>query len=206
MTLVLVGCAVVLTGFAARNQLRDTRPPLPEATVPSWREMAAVGHRRGPTSAPSVILEFADFQCTACERVRFSIDSVLARHPDDVALVYRHFPLRLTHPHSDAAANAAECAAAHGRFFEFATALFDEQNYIGRRAWSHFASRAGITDSTAFSACVDARTFASTVDRDAALADSIGVLGTPTLIINGRILAGAVSAAQIERALQANDQ
>lgn len=194
----LVVCALAVTALALRHQFRKPRNILEPRRLSHWTALAREGHWRGPTDAKVIIIEFADFQCTACERVRFAIDSVLARHPQ-VALVFRHYPLRMTHLDSDAAANAAECAGSQGRFFQFASKLFDRQNYIGKVPWRDFASESGVGDLDAFDRCVRANRFGRKVERDAAVGDSIGVFATPTLIVNGVVGTGAVTTRELER-------
>src|SRR4051812_5846626 len=99
-TVVLVACAAAMVGMAARRQFSKPASAVTDRTVPGWRQLAATGHRAGPPAAAVTMIEFSDYQCPSCERLRFAIDTVLANHPTDVALVYRHYPLRLTHAYS----------------------------------------------------------------------------------------------------------
>lgn len=140
--------------------------------------------------------------CPWCERVRFVLDTVRRRFPD-LALVYRHYPLRLTHPYSDAAAGASECAGEQGRFFEFAGALYNRQKDIGRLPWREFARVSGVPDTAQFDECIRSNRFQERVDRDAWVGDSLGIVGTPTLIVNGVVLTGAIAAQDLERQVQA---
>lgn len=193
-TVTMMVCALVLVGLAVRRQL-STRPApvLPARHFANWAHLAEGGHRRGTANTPVVIVEFADYQCPSCERARFSLDSLLRQRPSDVSLVYRHYPLKLSHRYSEEAANAAECAADQGRFNEFSKALFDSQAEIGQRTWAAFALRAGVADTTRFDRCVERRDFAKRVDADADAADEVGLVGTPTLVINGEVYDGSRS-------------
>ena len=206
MTFGLIAAAATMAGMAIRHYAAGPRVVSTTRSVEHWRMLAHDGHRRGPAAAPVTIVEFADFQCPSCERVRFSIDTVLTRHSADVALVYRHYPLRMTHPYSDAAANAAECAADQGRFFELATAMFDSQSRLGYVSWSSLGARSGVRDTARFNRCVTGKWHAANVERDAAVGDSIGLFGTPTLIINGKLLVGALSTSELEHEVDAARQ
>lgn len=197
-TALLLLCALAVTGMAAQRQLKA--PPEEEPrTVTGWEAYARDGHVQGPANAPVQIVEFADFQCQACERMRYPLDTIRARYPNDVAVTYRHYPLRLTHPHAVAAANAAECAGDESRFFQMHHVLFADQWRIGKRSWTSFAVQAGVRDTVAFSDCTKSMRYAERIERDAAMADSMGIAGTPTLIINGRVFIGAIRTGQLER-------
>lgn len=201
-TIVLVLCAVVMTGAVVRQQVRRPNDPMENRRIQRGDLLARDGHRRGGSSAEVTIVEFADFQCPSCALARHSIDSVLASHPAQVALVFRHYPLRMTHPFALDAANAAECAGAQGKFFEMSEVLYSGQWQFGQRAWSSYAAEAGVADTARFGACQDAKEFARQIERDATVADSINILGTPTIIVNNKMLVGAVSTLALEREIK----
>jgi protein-disulfide isomerase len=116
-----------------------------------------------------------------------------------VAVLYRHLPLDEIHPHARQAAVASECAAAQGRFGEYTTALFAQQDSIGAKPWARFAAEAGVRDAAAFDRCVaTARTMAN-VDRDARVARETKIEVTPTLVINGTLRPGALTEEELER-------
>jgi protein-disulfide isomerase len=90
---------------------------LGSAPVP---EPGPADHRRGPPDAP-LLIEYADFECPFCA----ALHERLADLP--VQLVFRHFPVRSSHPRAWAAACAAEAAAGQGRFWEMHDSLFGDQ-------------------------------------------------------------------------------
>lgn len=198
-TLVMVLCAVVMTGIVVRQQFRRPNDPMVNRRIERAELLARDGHRRRASSAEVTIVEFADFQCPSCALARHSLDSVLASHPAQVALVFRHYPLRMTHPFALDAANAAECAGAQGKFFEMSEVLYAGQWQFGQRSWSSYAAAAGVSDTARFSACQNAKQFARQIERDASAADSINIVGTPTIIVNNKMLVGAVSTIALER-------
>jgi protein-disulfide isomerase len=105
----------------------------------------------------------------------------------------------MTHQFAEAAANAAECAGQQGRFAEFANETFNHQSRIGRTPWVEFAAKSGVADTMAFNKCVTDRAFSQLIDRDVAAGDSLEIVGTPTMVINGTIVTGALTVSQLER-------
>ena len=114
---------------------------------------------------------------------------MLAEFPDKVQLVYRDFPLDF-HAGARPAAEAARCAGAMGRFWEYHDLLFVAQPEFSRDQLVGYAARLGL-DRTAFASCLDSGRFRSGVDADISEGRARGVRGTPTFFINGRRLVGA---------------
>lgn len=192
---VLVLCAVLITGLLVRRELMSPSAQAaerePGGTVSDWRAYADDGkHRAGPEGAPVTIVEFSDFQCPFCRVMAARLDSLRALHPREVAVVYRHYPLRI-HPHAVAAARASECAAEQGRFWEMHDALYRQQEAIGQLRWGRFAELAGVADSVAFERCVDRAEAHPAIRNDTIAGGRLGVTATPTLLINQYRITGA---------------
>jgi protein-disulfide isomerase len=200
-SVVLVLCAVLITATVVRREFFTRRPtagPV-ERDVPGWRRLAADGHSvLGRADAPVKIVTFSDFQCPFCAQVNAEVDRIRAQDTTRVAIVYRHFPLEALHPHAFAAAMAAECAGAQGRFEAYHDALFAAQAEIGTRSWRSFAESAGVPSLDAFDACVKDQRFAGVVRRDQAAGREIGVSGTPTFIFDGKMVVGLPGAEKLE--------
>jgi protein-disulfide isomerase len=195
----VVLCAIVLTGLVVRRELFPASPEHPaDRVVDDWREYAAEGRRSGRADAPVTIVVFSDFQCPACRQLADQLDSVRARHPRDVAVVYRHFPLTPVHPYAQAAALASECAGGQGRFEAFHDALFREQALVGIGGWRHFATAARVPDLDAFDRCVADPAPNPAIARDFQAGRKLGVTGTPTLLINERRVQGTPPLDELE--------
>lgn len=205
LTGVLVVCALVITAVVVRREFFGLPAPVAAALAEPretgrWDELAASdGHWEGPADAPVRIVEFSDFQCRFCARVQPTLEAVREKYGDRVAVAYRHFPLDAIHPHARAAGLAVECAGEQGRFKAYHDALFARQDSIGTTGWDAFAREAGVPDAAAFEACMAEGRWNDRVARHAALGESVGVDVTPTLIVNGRVLSGAVPQAELER-------
>ena len=83
---------------------------------------------KGPKDAKVTIVEYSDFQCPYCSRAFPTIEQVMKDYNGKVRLVYKHLPLISIHPHAQKAAEAAECAKAQGKFWEFHDKLFATQS------------------------------------------------------------------------------
>ena len=142
-------------------------------------------HIRGPDDAPVTLLEYGDFECSYCGQAERVVRELLASHGDDVRYVWRHLPLNDVHPNAQLAAEAAEAAAAQGKFWEMYDLLLDHQDELAPRDLARYANRLRL-DVERFRDELRQREHASRVSEDVASADESGVSGTPTFFINGR--------------------
>ena len=152
---------------------------LRSAPVP---ELAPHDHVRGP-AAGQLVIEYGDFECPYCARLSAQMPS------DDVRHVFRHFPVRSSHPRAWAAACAAEAAALQGRFWAMHDLLFSDQ---GRLEDPHLWQRAvdlGL-DLERFEADRRSQEVVGRVRRDFESGVRAGVVTTPTVFADGRMHAG----------------
>jgi protein-disulfide isomerase len=154
-------------------------------------EVATAGRpeRGGGAKAPVTIIEFSDYQCPFCKRAEQAIDKVMEVYGTKVRLVFRDFPLPM---HSDArpAAEAANCANAQGKFWEYHQKLFANQSALGEDKLKSYAEAVGL-DGAKFAQCLQEKPFRAAIDKDIADGAAVGVSGTPAFFINGRMLSGA---------------
>lgn len=154
-------------------------------------KLVASGNILGASTAPTKLIEFSDFQCPFCREFQQTMREFQSRHPNDVAVVYRQFPLPI-HAFAHEAAIASECAANEKRFPAFANLLFAEQDSLGSVPWTTFASRAGVQDTTRFKECMASAATAAEVDTDVAVGSRLGITGTPAIIVGDEMLIGAL--------------
>ena len=127
---------------------------------------------------------------------------VLARYPEQVRLIHRHFPLDNIHPYARPAAEAAMCADEQGRFWEYHDAIFARSGRLTDESVAEIGSELGL-DLEAFGTCVEERRYAEFVSDDMEAGRSAGVTGTPAFFINGIPLKGARDADQLSRVIEA---
>ncbi len=143
---------------------------------------------RGPETAPVTIIEFSDYECPFCKRAEPTVAQVLKTYGDKVRFVYRHYPLEF-HAKARPAAEAAACAAAQGKFWEYHDKVFASDD-LGETKLKAIAGELGL-DQAKFDACLANHERKSEVDQDMADASAVGVTGTPAFFINGRMISGA---------------
>jgi protein-disulfide isomerase len=160
----------------------DLRPPVVEVSE-GGRES-----RGGGKDAPVTIIEFSDYQCPFCKRAEPTVQQVLSTYGDKVRFVYRDYPLPF---HKDAlpASEAAHCAAAQGKFWPYHDKLMASKD-VGQDKLDQFAGEVGL-DKAKFDKCVKDKKYAADIERDVKDGGEVGVNGTPTFFINGRMLDGA---------------
>ena len=181
---------IILAAAAAGAAFKGLRsgwlrpdPPRPVPTyVAGWEELLQIGSRSGPSDAQVDIVEFVDFQCPYCRDAHETLNKVLSKYPDQVALTLVHFPLDY-HPYAASAANAYECAREQDDHRAFADRMFTSQDSIGVSPWLWFASPQ--VDSAQFMACLDRAPADEMVQEALVAARKYSVSATPTILIGG---------------------
>src|SRR4051812_47478292 len=92
--------------------------------------VGARDHAQGPADAPVTLVEYGDYECPHCGRAYPIIKEVQRRLGLKLRFIFRNFPLSESHPHAQQAAEAAEAAAAPGRFWEMHDMLYEHQQAL----------------------------------------------------------------------------
>lgn len=205
-TIMLTVCAMLVTGLVVRRELFP--PPSPAQTpqqprpIQNWTSLTRTGHSMGSPAAKVTIIEFSDFQCPFCRAVQASLLAVREKYPLQLRIVFRHYPLIAIHPYSVPAAVASECAAEQGAFESFHEALFKIQDSLGLVGWERIAQQSGVRDSVRFRECIATQRLAPIVLEDLRVAQAHGLSGTPSIIVNGTLLPGTPSEADLDQYVQ----
>lgn len=160
-------------------------------------------HIRGDANAPVTVIEFSDFQCPYCARFHETMLQAMDKYPTKIKWVYKHFPLSSIHSQAQLAAEASECAAEQGNFWEFADEVVKRQSSLSRNTFGEVAQMLNL-DTSQFDNCVASGKYKSKVQADYALGLQNGVNGTPGLFINGKFYRGAISLSQLEQIVNSN--
>lgn len=154
----------------------------------------------GATAGRRLLFVFSDFQCPFCARANAGLRAFGTKYASDVTLVYKYLPLADIHPEATAAARAAWAAHRQGRFWEFHDALFAHQQALGDAEYRRIARGLGL-DLARFERDRASPEAGAEIERDLALADRLGVSGTPFFVLGDEPLAGALPLAAFEAAL-----
>lgn len=160
---------------------------LKEPLPPVLNVATGRGVSRGDINAAVKIVEFTDFQCSACGGMYPVIEEVIKSYANRVYLEVRNFPLTSLHPNAFRAAQAASAANAQGKFWPYIDLLFKNQNSLDDESLKKYATQAGL-DLKRFEADLGSQKFEADIRRDIEEGEMYGVEGTPTIYINGVML------------------
>lgn len=143
----------------------------------------------GPKSAKVTIVEFTDYQCPFCGRVRQTINKLIDEYKDNIRYALRDFPLSF-HDKAKKAHEAAHCAGEQGKYWEYNKVLWENQRELDVDKLKTYAKNLNLNGEK-FNKCLDSGKFTKMVEENAAYGASVGVSGTPAFFVNGISLSGA---------------
>lgn len=158
-----------------------------------------VSPAKGPTKPTVTIVEFSDFECPFCSQVQTTLKQVMQSYGKDVRLVFKHLPLE-GHRNSLPAARAAYCAAEQDRFWQFHDELFASRN-LSPAVFSEIAANLGL-GLPKFQACLNSEHSRTAVLKDIETARLFRIESTPSFIVNGKLLKGALSFADFQQIIE----
>lgn len=174
------------------------QPPPPPDVVDLSQVSEPPQYRiKGNPKAKVTIIEYSEFQCPFCGRfTRETLPQIEKTYGDKVKIVFKHLPLPF-HQYAQKAAEAVECAGKIGgakAFWALHDKLFYEGQPTGRLdvpSLKEFAKQVGL-DYNKFSQCLDSGEMAGIVAKDLEESQRLGVRGTPTFFVNGKVIRGAL--------------
>jgi len=140
-------------------------------------------HVRGPADAPLTLVEYGDFECPFCGVAYPVVKELEERYGDRLRVVFRSFPLQ-QHRYAQAAAEAAEFAADHGKFWELHDTLFEHQRALDEPHLLGFARALGL-DEAALAQALREHTYAGIVEDVKHGGEESGIPGSPAFFLNG---------------------
>lgn len=179
-----------LTGTTNNNAPTAAAPSDTSTNLSATPEVTAADHIRGNPDAKVVLVEYSDYECPFCNRFHPTMKQVLEEYGDQVAWVYRHFPLTSLHPQAQISAEASECVAKlsdNDTFWAYTDILFENAAIDGGEALTRekllgFATEVGVS-STAVGSCLDKAETKTIVTDSAAGGRAAGINGTPGTIV-----------------------
>lgn len=196
------------------NRQRSEQARVPIATKPrrvlvGGIDLTGIGYDRGSSSAPVVMIDLSDFACPYC--AEFSKETYPAIEKEYVKtgkLFFKYVPFLVgSFPHSEEATRATECAADQGGFWPMMHLV-----YQGQREWrkggdpypllSRMASTAGL-DTARLGVCFASKRTDARTARATKVASDLGVRVTPSFLVNGRPVQGALPLADFRKVIDA---
>ena len=144
----------------------------------------AEDHIQGPEDAEVTLVEYGDYECPHCGSAYSIVKRVQKHFKKSLRFVFRNFPLNQIHPHAESAAEAAEFAGDHGKFWEMHDLLFENQERLSEALYSELAEELGLSQ-TALQQALEEGKYRARVRADFSSGVRSGVNGTPTFFING---------------------
>jgi len=151
-------------------------------------------HARGPVDAYLTVIVYSDFQCPACAQFAALLTEIQRKHPQDMRIVYRDFPLLTINDKAALSTQAAEAANLQGKFWEMHDLLFSKQaewvklDAAGFQAW--VADQAGTLglDQAKFKTDLTSPEVIAIPQKAWNTAMKIPLPGAPFILVNGEIL------------------
>lgn len=185
--------------------VNPSQDPFPPASAVPQQPANTMGN----PNAPVKIVEFADFQCPYC--MRFAVETepkIIEQYVKTGKVFYEYHSVgAFLGDESGAAAQAAYCAGDQGRFWEYHNTLF--ANWTGENVGDFtndklqkYAASIGL-DTIAFNDCLSTGKYAPLLDQDVQAAKAAGIRATPSFLVNGKLIEGAVPFADFQQAIDA---
>ncbi len=156
-------------------------------------------HVFGNKDAKVLLVEYGDYQCNpGCRLFHENFSPIMQdeTYKEQIAFIYRNFPIPQIHPNANAAAASAEAAGKQGKFWEMWDALFGNQAEWSAASpsernefFERYASALGVKLEQ-FRTDQASDAVSQKIRFDQALGKAAGVTGTPTLFLNGKKVDG----------------
>jgi predicted DsbA family dithiol-disulfide isomerase len=154
---------------------------------------------KGAATPAVTIVEFSDFECPFCNEVQTVLKQALEKYSKDVRLVFKHMPLE-GHRNSLPAARAAYCAAEQDRFWQFHDALWASRN-LSPALFDEIAAQLGLGVQK-FRTCLNSEQSRTAIVKDIETARLFRIESTPSFVINGKLIKGALSFADFQKIIE----
>ena len=153
-----------------------------------WLRINERDHVIGPADASVTVVNYGDYQCFDCHKRHRAAQKMIDELLGTVRFAYRHFPLVNVHPLALRAAEAAEAAAAQGKFWEMHRSLYLSPDKLEDRHLRHYAHAIGL-DVQRFDQEMANHIYADKILNDYYHSLNNGITGAPTTFVNGVLYA-----------------
>ena len=185
--------AVLVVGVLGFAVVQSKSKAEPKRKIENPKIVQTDDHIRGKVDSKVYFIEYADFECPACNSWEPELQKIEAEYGDRVAFIFRNFPITSAHVNALAAARTAEAANLQGKFWEMHDLLFSKynewkgDNKSAQGKFESYAEELGL-DMDQFRQDYKSEAVLDRVNSDAAAASELGVTATPTFFVNGELL------------------
>jgi protein-disulfide isomerase len=166
-------------------------------------EITADDHVLGPADAPVTVLEYGDYECPYCRGAARDVHRMLDLYPGLVRFVFRNFPIPQLHPHAEQAAEAAEAAAAQGKFWEMYELLLRPSSRLDLESLLSYAQSLDL-DIDRFGKEVTGSAYTTKIEHDVREGVQNGVNATPKFYVDGERIDGKFPLEGLEDTIRAS--
>ena len=200
------GTAATSQAATSASAAATTVPePTPAPPVPDAQTLALIhsethrdpadGQAKGKADAPVVMVIYSDFACPYCTQLAQKVEPELADLVDQGTLRIEWRDLAQISPTSPLAAQAGRAAAKQGRFWEFHDAVYAAADPQGHPEYTEdslvtFAQKAGVANIEQFRTDMTSAETVAAVTEATNHAHSIGITGTPFMIVGETFISG----------------
>jgi protein-disulfide isomerase/rhodanese-related sulfurtransferase/uncharacterized membrane protein len=197
--LIAIVAAIPVFIFLARH---GEAPPVVQASSDALHEslIRPDSHMTGNPAAALTVVEFGDFECPACGNEEPVVREILQKYGARIRFIFRQNPLVQIHADAMRAAEASECAAGQGKFWQAVQKLYENQTDLSEPALSRYAAELGL-EKARFSQCLSGHLTAGIVRRDMADGLALGVDRTPTFFVGQKKTAEPIPLAEFSQIL-----
>lgn len=137
------------------------------------------------------VVSYESFGCPFCKENQKDIEQLIAKYGSVVRFIRKDFPTEGLHPNVFDAHLAAACANEQGKYWEYGKLLFSDIEDFKKDTLKAYAQELGL-NKTQFEECLSSEKYAQEIRQDYANGIQLGVQGTPSYIINGSLVPGAI--------------
>ncbi len=188
--------------LAELKQVHNASFSLPKPLSLTMEDNPRNGPVKGPVEAALTVIVFTDFECPFCVKAYPQIIGLQERYPQDVRIVFRHFPLAI-HKKAHKAAYASACAHLQGKFWPYADLLFKSKGKLEIANLFEYAKQIGL-DMEKFKQCMDSGQGKEIVDADIEEGLDLNINSTPALYFNGHFSVGFPNSRLLQIILEQN--
>ena len=148
--------------------------------------------KKGDEDASVVIVEYGDFECTACKTLSENLSRLVQEYPNSVQVVWKDMPNESQHPQATPAALAARCADEQDAFWTYHDELFLRQDQLSSETYAQIAEDLGLNTRT-FENCFTSQEYLPRIEQTFEEGLALEITAVPTIFIGEDRFVGSLS-------------